>query len=209
VCLSNDVEHVVRLLESKELQQQPHPFRVILGSEETLSAVAGFTVSRGCLACGYVPMDINEDWFFRYVSARLLVGDDDDASGKDNNTNIRLLALDGISDTANLGSMIRTASALGIHVIVLSDDSCDAWYRRSIRVSMGHIFRIPIVRVRNLERTLLQLVHEPYNVTTYAAVVDPKADILLNELKTGICAAVCVCVLCCLLLKFVNFGISK
>eukprot|EP01046_Picozoa_sp_COSAG06_P093043 COSAG06_NODE_39242_length_414_cov_13.088889_1_plen_85_part_10 len=48
----------------------------------------------------------------------------------------RVLAIDTTYDAANLGGMIRSASAFGIDALLLSDDSCDAWYRRSVRVSM-------------------------------------------------------------------------
>ena len=46
------------------------------------------------------------------------------------------------NNTANVGSMIRSASAFGIDLIILSDDCCDPYYRQSIRVSVGHIFNI-------------------------------------------------------------------
>ena len=65
---------------------------------------------------------------------------------------IRLLALDAVSDTANLGSIIRTAAALSVDAIILSDDSCDAFYRQSVRVSMGHVINVPILRVGDWRR---------------------------------------------------------
>lgn len=62
---------------------------------------------------------------------------------RDDRDSWRVLAIDTTYDTANLGGMIRSASAFGVDALLLSDDSCDAWYRRSVRVSMGHIFRVP------------------------------------------------------------------
>ncbi|KAL3826337.1 hypothetical protein ACHAXA_003661 [Cyclostephanos tholiformis] len=59
----------------------------------------------------------------------------------------RLLALDAVSNAANMGSIIRTAAAFSIDAIILSDDSCDAWYRQSVRTSMGHVISVPIIRV--------------------------------------------------------------
>lgn len=69
----------------------------------------------------------------------------------------RVLAIDTTYDAANLGGMIRSASAFGVDALLLSDDSCDAWYRRSVRVSMGHIFRVPVVRCTDLAATLREL----------------------------------------------------
>ena len=165
----------------------PPPFQILLASMETLSTVAGFTVSRGCLACGYIPIQYNEEWFMEMVHHYMTQSSTDTATTTTNTARgtFRLLALDGISDTANLGSIIRTSSALGIHAILLSPDCCDAWYRRSVRVSMGHIFRIPMVRVKNLSNILSRLVQAPYHVTSYAAVVDATASIPLHQVNFG------------------------
>ncbi|KAL7469256.1 hypothetical protein ACHAXS_009517 [Conticribra weissflogii] len=64
----------------------------------------------------------------------------------------RIIAFDAVSNTANMGSILRTAAALSIDAIVLSDDSCDAWYRQSVRVSMGHVLSVPSMRVGDWER---------------------------------------------------------
>jgi len=189
VCLRRELERVVHQQSSsssgadaavQEEKPQSPPFRVLVGSEETLSAAAGFTVSRGCLACGVVPKHRTEDWLLERLQLCL--------SSRSNNQSdtalpLRLLALDGISDTANLGSMIRTASAFGVHAILLSQDCCDPWYRRAVRVSMGHVVRVPAVRVADLSRTLQRLKEAPFRVTSYAAVLD--SDLLLHDLNRG------------------------
>jgi len=46
----------------------------------------------------------------------------------------------------NLGSMIRIASAFGVDEMILGPRCCDPFYRHCIRVSMGTIFSLPIVR---------------------------------------------------------------
>ena len=57
------------------------------------------------------------------------------------------MALDGISDTANLGSLVRTLSTMGIDAIILNKYCCNAWYQRRFRVIMGNVFRVSIVRI--------------------------------------------------------------
>ena len=120
-----------------------------------------------------------------------------------NTRGLRLLALDGISDTANLGTMIRCASAFGVDAVLLSPDCCDAWYRRAVRCSMGHIFCIPCIRVANLATLLKQLANGSagssgngsnasvppvsFKVTSYAAVIDRAADLVLEEVERGLC----------------------
>ena len=56
-----------------------------------------------------------------------------------------ILALDGINDPGNLGTMIRTADWFGINKIVCSHDCADAWQAKTIQSTMGSIFRIEIM----------------------------------------------------------------
>jgi hypothetical protein len=46
---------------------------------------------------------------------------------------------------------VKTA-ALSIDAIVLSDDSCDAYYRQAVRVSMGHVINVPTLRVSDWKK---------------------------------------------------------
>jgi len=148
------------------------PFKIILGSQEALSHVVGFPLSRGAMATGVVPRR-DESWLYTYLTRH---------SPKHNTTPpqpqtptaptpIRILAIDRLADTANLGSLLRTAAAFGITAVILSNDSCDAWYRRCVRVSMGHVVSVPSVRVTDLAVTL-GVLEERFGVRCHAAVVD-------------------------------------
>lgn len=55
----------------------------------------------------------------------------------------RLAVLEGIGDHENLGVLFRNAAALGIDGVLLGAGCSDPLYRRSIRVSMGHVLRVP------------------------------------------------------------------
>ena len=147
-------------------------FKVLVGSESTLSAVAGFPVTRGALSCGVVPQDRNEDWLNDFLSTKIK---------QEREIGVRILAVDGVCDTSNLGSMIRCASAFGVDVVVLSRNACDCWYRRAIRVSMGHVFKIPCVRVQDLATEIRKWAG--MNIRSYAAVID--TDKLLGDLEYG------------------------
>ena len=151
-------------------EQGRPPFHILVGTEEAMSAVAGFHISRGALACGVVPKR-DEAWLNRFISQ------------KDPSKGLRLLALDGISDSANMGSMIRCAAAFGVDAMILSHDCCDAWYRRSVRVSMGYIFHVPVVRVGDLPSILRGLASS--SCVSYAAVIDRDADCVLEEMRRG------------------------
>jgi tRNA G18 (ribose-2'-O)-methylase SpoU len=57
----------------------------------------------------------------------------------------------------NLGSLVRTASAFGADAVILGERCCDPFYRLSIRVSMGTVFRMPIFRSTRLLDDLVRL----------------------------------------------------
>lgn len=54
-----------------------------------------------------------------------------------------LAVLEGINDHENLGSLFRNAAALGVAGVLLGPRCADPLYRRSVRVSMGHVLRVP------------------------------------------------------------------
>jgi TrmH family RNA methyltransferase len=56
------------------------------------------------------------------------------------------LALEGIRDPGNLGTIIRTVDAVGASGILLIGASCDPYSRESVRATMGSIFNVPLVR---------------------------------------------------------------
>jgi len=195
VKLIQDVEEAIscksnRLAEEKKQSKgkpKPNlPFHIMIGSEDTLSAIAGFHICRGAMACGKVPQKYTETWFWKdfLVENNKYTCTTNGSMKRDYNylnggkKSIRILALERISNTANLGSMIRSSTAFGIDIILLSENSCDAWYRQSVRVSMGHVFTIPIVRVHNLIQAI-QRMQRIYSIKSYASVVVP--DKIIDE----------------------------
>ncbi|GAA3219716.1 RNA methyltransferase [Pseudonocardia petroleophila] len=54
-----------------------------------------------------------------------------------------LAVLEGVNDHENLGSLFRNAAALGVDGVLLGPRCADPLYRRSVRVSMGHVLRVP------------------------------------------------------------------
>ncbi len=55
-----------------------------------------------------------------------------------------ILALDGVQDPGNLGTIIRIADWFGIDGIVCSRDTADAWSPKVVQASMGSIARVSI-----------------------------------------------------------------
>ena len=58
----------------------------------------------------------------------------------------RFLAVDGIQDPGNLGTLVRTARAFGLTAVIVLDGTVDPWNARVVRASAGSVFRIPVVR---------------------------------------------------------------
>lgn len=70
----------------------------------------------------------------------------------------RLVAvIQSVTDTTNIGAIFRSASALGVDAVVLSDDSCDPLNRRAVRVSMGTVFSVPWTMTAQPVRELSRL----------------------------------------------------
>lgn len=85
----------------------------------------------------------------------------DDAKGE------MVLALDGINDPGNLGTIIRTADWFGIRKIVTSEDCADIWQPKTLQATMGSIFRTMVVEV-DLEK----FIADAQGVPVYGALME-------------------------------------
>lgn len=89
----------------------------------------------------------------------------------------KYIALENLSDPSNLGAISRTAEAFGFDGIVLSADSVDPYAPKSLRASMGALFRIPLMITEDIVATA-----EKFGIKTYAAVISEKAE-RINEVS--------------------------
>lgn len=96
---------------------------IYTGSRELLTSLTGYKLTRGVLCAMKRPL-------LPKLSDTL----------KDAH---RVVVIDGVVDTTNIGAIFRSAAALGIDAVLLTRNSCDPLNRRAIRVSMGTIFLIP------------------------------------------------------------------
>lgn len=78
-----------------------------------------------------------------------------------------LLLLEDIQDPGNLGTMIRTAEAAGADGIVMSKNTVDIYNPKTIRSTMGSIFRMPFIYVEDLPETIDKLKEK--GIKIYAA----------------------------------------
>lgn len=63
----------------------------------------------------------------------------------------RVLILDGIREPGNMGTILRTAGASGVEVVMLSPDCVDPYNPKALRAGMGAHFRVPIIEAKWFE----------------------------------------------------------
>ncbi len=85
-----------------------------------------------------------------------------------------IIALENIQDPSNMGSIIRTAEALGINALMLSNDCCDIYSPKVLRGSMGGVFRMDFFKVDSFKDTICKLNH--MGIKTYASVPSDSAE---------------------------------
>jgi len=104
----------------------------------------------------------------------------------DNDKNIDIkdkitLALDGIQDPGNMGTIIRIADWFGIEQIVCSNDSADNYNPKVVQATMGSIARVKIFYT-DLEEWLAGL----KDIRTYAAVLEGQDVTTMKKIQEGI-----------------------
>ena len=96
---------------------------IYTGERELLASLTGYTLTRGVLCA------------MRRPTPPAVADVCRDAS--------RVVVIDGVTDTTNIGAIFRSAAALGIDAVLLTPTACDPLNRRAVRVSMGSVFLVP------------------------------------------------------------------
>jgi len=108
-----------------ELEEVDAP--VYVAAPAVVNAVSGFHLHRGALAS---------------ADRRPLPPAAEVAGAAD-----LLVVAEGVNDHENLGALFRNAAALGVDGVLLGPRCSDPLYRRSVRVSMGHVLRVPFAEL--------------------------------------------------------------
>lgn len=132
---------------------------VYTGSRELLAALTGYTLTRGVLCAMHRP------------TAPCVVDVVKNAR--------RVVVIDGVTDTTNIGAIFRSAAALGIDAVLLTRTSCDPLNRRAVRVSMGSVFLVPWTWIDDIEGQL----HSEGFVTAAMALTEDSVSIDYAPLK--------------------------
>ena len=107
----------------QRISAAPEDIPVFTGSRELLAELTGYTLTRGVLCAMHRPQPLPLETVCK------------DA--------LRVVVIDGVVDTTNIGAIFRSAAALGIDAVLVTTNSCDPLNRRAVRVSMGTVFLVP------------------------------------------------------------------
>ena len=113
-----------------------------------------------------------------FVTAKIL--DKSDISAKIKGYR-RVMLLDRLQDSGNVGTIIRTAEAMGFDAVFANEGTADLRSPKVIRSAMGSLFRLPCLCLP-LDGLIPQLAAEGFDI--YAAMLDEKAQ-RLGEISFG------------------------
>lgn len=97
-------------------------------------------------------------------------------------SSLTFVVLPHTNNADNLGSIARIAAAFGVSALILGEQCADPFYRRSLRVSMGTIFSLPLYRSPDLKRDLARL-RDEFHVELAATLLDPAAEPLATATR--------------------------
>ena len=143
---------------------------LVVRPEAEVAEVAGFDVHRGVLAAAdRLPLPGAAD----LVAAADLV-----------------VVVEGVTDHENVGALFRNAAAFGAGAVLLDPTTADPLYRRSVRVSLGHVLRVPWTRLTPWPGAVRDLAEQGFAVLALTPAADaepigPVADALGRAAAPG------------------------
>lgn len=148
---------------------------IYTGSRELLARLTGYTLTRGVLCA------------MRRPKPRAVA---DVCRGAR-----RVVVVDGVVDTTNIGAIFRSAAALGIDAVLLTPTSCDPLNRRAVRVSMGSVFLVPwtwleapigSLRAEGFRTAAMALTDRSVPIDHPALAEEPKLAIIMGTEGDGL-----------------------
>ncbi len=124
---------------------------VFVGTKGLLEKIVGFHLHQGIMALAEIPPQPS-------------FGD----LMQDHATPVLLVALDGLTNSENVGIIVRNARAFGATAVLVGETSSSPYLRRAVRNSLGTVFMIPVVHVGDLAAQLHSLTAD-YKISVLAA----------------------------------------
>lgn len=113
---------------------------VFVCAKPVLAALAGFEIYQGVLAIAQIPPPLSLE--------AIVAGSPHPRF---------LVAMDGLSNAENVGTLMRNCLAFGAQALIAGETCSSLYLRRTVRNSMGAAFKLPMLSSKNLVQTLQQL----------------------------------------------------
>ncbi len=97
--------------------------------------------------------------------------------------NPHFMVLDNLQDPGNMGTIVRTAEGAGVDAVFMSKDCVDIYNPKTIRSTMGSIYRMPFIYIEDIPELLNQF--RKNGVKSYAAHLDGKNAYDKEDYTTG------------------------
>lgn len=109
---------------------------------------------------------------FKIHTGFMAIGKQPEPTPPDNLSN-RIIAMNGIIDSENVGSIIRNSAAFGFNSIITDSETSSPYLRRAVRVSMGTVFDMKICPLVDFIKDLYSLKERGYSII--AAEIAPES----------------------------------
>jgi tRNA G18 (ribose-2'-O)-methylase SpoU len=123
-----------------DIEARPEPITVYLAQRQLLETLTGYSLFQGVFAVGKIPRLASlEEILQKSPTPKLFV------------------AVHEMANAENVGALVRTCVAFGVHGLIVGETSSSPYLRRAIRNSMGAIFELPVFEietVRNADASL-------------------------------------------------------
>jgi tRNA G18 (ribose-2'-O)-methylase SpoU len=134
--------------------------------EDVMVGVTGFDVHRGLLGIAGRMPDVATLDLLAHLDSHLL------------------LVIEGVNDQENLGAIFRNAAAFAVGAVFLDPTCSDPLYRRSVRVSLGHVLRVPFTRLQPWPGSLRLLRQAGFELLALTPAPDAeRIEAVSNELR--------------------------
>lgn len=94
-----------------------------------------------------------------------------------------ILVLDRLQDPGNLGTILRTAEGAGVTGIIMDQECVDVYNPKTIRSTMGSVYRMPFLHVKDLVKEIRNL--KARGIRTYAAHLEGARDYDREDYRTS------------------------
>lgn len=142
---------------------------VYVAAKTLLESIVGFELHQGIMAVGKIPKPPFVDDVMKAASRPYF-----------------LAAVDGLTNSENLGVIVRNCAAFGIQALLVGETSSSPYLRRAVRNSMGAVFSLRVVPCTNLSAQLNEL-RSAHDMRVIAAHPSGDGQLAKTDLKGNLC----------------------